>query len=76
MYNHREDVLKIVELDEVEGLYATYRFNEEDKIVVRYSIIDGLTIWLTKTSFCKCMMRTIMEKVLYSQRKYPTKRGY
>ncbi|CAO3696537.1 unnamed protein product [Umbelopsis ramanniana] len=40
MYDKSEDVLKILDCEPV--IYATYRLNRADKIVVRYAIVDGI----------------------------------
>lgn len=40
MYDKSEDVLKMWDFQPV--IYATYRLNRADKIVVRYSIVDGI----------------------------------
>ncbi|KAJ2962538.1 hypothetical protein NQZ79_g2293 [Umbelopsis isabellina] len=42
IYGQPDDVLKLDDLMEYETLYATYRLNLADKIIVRYSIIDGI----------------------------------
>jgi hypothetical protein len=40
MYDQPEEVLKILHYRPV--IYATYRLNRADKIVVRYAIVDGM----------------------------------
>jgi hypothetical protein len=40
MYDQPEEVLKILHYRPV--IYATYRLNRADKIVVRYAIVDGI----------------------------------
>ncbi|KAG2174433.1 hypothetical protein INT43_004456 [Umbelopsis isabellina] len=42
MYDQPDDVLKVSDLLDYDTLYATYRLNLASRIIVRYSIIDGI----------------------------------
>jgi hypothetical protein len=48
LYDRPDDVLKILHYQPV--MYVTYHLNRADKIVVRYSIVDGIH-YLTRESY-------------------------
>ncbi|KAG2177796.1 hypothetical protein INT43_003043 [Umbelopsis isabellina] len=67
MYDQPENVLKLSNIMDNETLYATYRLNIADKIIVRYSIIDGMH-YLTreKKYFQVCEEEDHEEEVIFA----------